>query len=361
MRSLQDTLTGAGKAPLTSTFPDGSRLLMLPGNGRLLGLYPPDSDENVLWTHPALTTAAAAAAWFACPGWPNPGGDRTWLGPEIETFIGDLSRPAETYAVQPALDPGNWKLTASATTKVVLTNETRVQLHRAKRHVGVRLVRTFTPAANPLPGASPARAGLRYAGYSLVTALELEPQPDDVLVRLGIWNLLQLPQPGAMLIPTREPIRPRCFFGALAADELIVAPRLVRWNMGAPGEDTKIGIQAHPLADRAGHLRETTTPGVWDLVIRQFAVDTAGPYVDALWEPPHEAGWTFQACCVRAGTACFNELEYHVPAASTTTGANVSRDASRCWAFRGPIDGVAEAARLLLGGAAEASVLTAAR
>ena len=358
MNWLHDNLTGAGKRPVPLAFPDGTRLLVLPEHGRLLGLCPAGDDTNLLWTNPALDGAETAKAYFARPGWPNPGGDRTWLAPEIELFIGDLKRVFETYAVQPALDPGRWTLDAATAAEVSLVNATRVRFHRQNLEVGVRVRKTYRAAVNPLQGTALARVGLHYAGYTLVTTLEVEPLP-AAPVRLGIWNLLQLPQPGTMLISTRGPGRPHVVFGAPAAGELTAGPNLVRWNMAPPGGDAKISIKAQPLTGRAGYIPLTLAPqpsplDPCDLVVREFAVGPESDYVDALWEPPHEAGWTFQACCVRNGAERFNELEYHVPAATAVAGKNSSRDETRVWAFRGPADAVAEAARSLLGEAAVA-------
>jgi hypothetical protein len=343
MKTLSDTVTRAGKTPVPLAFPDGSRLLLLPEHGRLLGLYPDEAGENFLWTNPVLGDATLARAYFARAGWPNPGGDRTWLAPEIETFIGDVKRVFETYAVQSALDPGHWMLESATAGEVSLVNETRVRLHRQNRDVGVRLTKRYGAAANPLRDV----AGLQYAGYTLATTLEVESQ-SDVPPRLGIWNLLQLPQPGAMLIQTRAPARPHVVFGAPAADELTVTPGRVRWNMAPPGGDAKISLKPQSLTGRAGHLHETS--GTCELVVREFAVGPERDYVDALWEPPHETGWAFQACCVRNGAERFNELEYHAPAAAARSGGAVSRDESRVWAFRGPRDAVTRAARQLLGG-----------
>ena len=84
---------------------------------------------------------------------------------------------------------------------------------------------------------------LQYAGYTQVTTVELEPLA-DATVQLGIWNLLQLPQPGAMLIPTLTPIQPQLLFGTLTASDLTVAPSLVCWNMTTSGETTKIALKA---------------------------------------------------------------------------------------------------------------------
>ena len=67
------------------------------------------------------------------------------------------------------------------------------------------------------------------------------------------------------------------------------------------------------------------------------------------WINPGDTGWVFQACCIRAGEERFNELEYHVPAVTEAAGANLRRDESRVWAFRGPASAIAEAAETLLG------------
>jgi hypothetical protein len=344
MGALADALTQAGQPPLPLTFGDGSRLLVLPSSGRVVGLFPPESDANFLWTNPALAAGESAAAYFAREGWPNPGGDRTWLAPEIELFIADLERPGETYATPPTLDPGSWALTSADASALSLTNETRLRLHRSRRDVGVRLGKSLHPAGNPLDGTLLADAGMQYAGYTQVTTLEVEPQP-GAEVRLGLWNLLQLPPPGVMLIPTRERVQPQQVFGALSPEELTLGSRLVRWEMGGPGVDAKIALRAPGLVGRAGHLSEGPRAGEADLVVREFAVDPGGEYVDALWDPPHETGWVFQACCVRAGAERFNELEYHAP---VVTGASISRDESRLWAFRGPSAAIRAAAELLL-------------
>ena len=383
MDVLIETLKQAGQSPLPVVFPDGTRLLLLPGSGRVLGLYPAEDEANFLWTHPALADSTTASAFFASSGrlsqaerlsqavWLNPGGDRTWLAPEIDLFIRDLSRQAETYAVPAALDPGNWM----AVFPNRMTNTTRLRLYHPDREVALRLSKRLSPAANPLLGTPIENGGLSYAGYTLTTTLELEPQPDTP-VRLGIWNLLQLPQPGQMWIPTRAPSQPQAVFGAFSPAELTLEPHLVRWDMASPGVDAKIALKAAPLTGRVGYLRqmpiqtgpqgmqdsqaerlgntERFSPTVWDLVVREFTVDPAGDYVDALWDNPSDrgrlsqAGWVFQACCVRTGNARFNELEYHAPAAVTISGKNVSHDESRVWAFRGSRDAVAAAAQLLL-------------
>ncbi len=145
-----------------------------------------------------------------------------------------------------------------------------------------------------------------------------------------------------MLVATHTQAQPRVVFGSLGEGELTITPRWVCWLMAETGPDTKIAIKADALTGRAAYVRPNTATGLADLVVREFGVDPAGTYVDALWEPPHETGWALQACCVRNGRERFNELEYHAP-------LGCRRDESRVWGFRGPADRVVEAAQRLLG------------
>lgn len=287
-----------------------------PHTGRLIGLFPEGSQVNFLWTNPDPVGP-----------WLNVGGDRTWLAPEIELFIGDLRRPMETYAVPPSLDPGHWRSTGSS---LSLVNETSLRLLRSNQSADVRLTKAYADTPNPIP-----TAPLEYAGYTQVTSLETR-------ARLSIWNLLQLPPGGTMLIGTRALAQPRGVFGKLGDGELTTSANRVCWRMDRTGPDTKIAIQADLLTGRAAYLRPCASAGLADLVVREFSVDPGGEYVDAIWEPPHETGWAFQACCVRNGRESFNELEYHAP-------VGCHRDESRVWAFRGPVSSVQAAAEHLLG------------
>jgi len=46
LKNLQKVLRGAGHRPETLAFSDGTRLLVLPHGGKLLGAFAAGSDEN---------------------------------------------------------------------------------------------------------------------------------------------------------------------------------------------------------------------------------------------------------------------------------------------------------------------------
>ncbi len=87
LRELVATLKAVGKSTEIYETDDGTRLLILPYGGRILGVYASGSEENFLWTNSALDSVESARAYYASDDWQNSGGDRTWLAPEVDFFF----------------------------------------------------------------------------------------------------------------------------------------------------------------------------------------------------------------------------------------------------------------------------------
>ncbi len=348
MHKLQNILDSADETSRTAVFEDGSSLLVLPGSGRVLGLYAPDSSGNFFWTNPALESRRTASSFFKSEKWRNPGGDRTWLAPEIEIFIGDLSNPMGTYKVPVELDPGKWRIAAKKPC-LLIENKTNIFLRNLRKNIRLEIVKEWKPAPNPLRN-----SGLKeiaYAGYEQETKLELATGNKTLATQhIGIWNLIQLPNPGRMIIPTYSKTEPRIIFGKIPRSKLNADRNLVNWTMDGEDGSAKISIKAGELTGRAGYLyRSCKNSATWNLVIRNFAVNPSGEYIDTPWNDLSDRGYAFQACSVTDGTVKFNELEYHVPAAAAVQGRNISCDRSQVWAFRGDSAKIAKVAELLLG------------
>ncbi|MFZ2656313.1 MAG: hypothetical protein WAX69_15380 [Victivallales bacterium] len=346
MQNLKNILDSIDKSSRNLHFADGSCLLMLPGSGRVLGLFTPDSEENFFWTNPALNDKKRASSFFKAKGWHNPGGDRTWLAPEIEIFIGDLANPTGTYQVPRGLDPGSWRIECHDPF-LRLANKSPIHMRRSKQKLNVRIFKEFKPAPNPLRNMN--IKGLQYSGYEQNTSLEMDVVPSSP-VQIGLWNLLQLPKPGRMLIPTYFKAKPQLVFGPAKSADFKIGRNLIIWNMDHGKSSCKMSIKAEALTGRAGYLcRSSGKSTNWNLVVRQFSVNPSSEYVDALWSDPSDTGYAFQACSVNSGKQSFNELEYHAPAATTLAGHNQTRDQSLVWAFRGGFADIEKAVRIILG------------
>ena len=294
------------------------------------------------WTNSTLASIDSARAFYQSGEWHNSGGDRTWLAPEADIFFPNFPK-TDKYFQPRQLDPGNYRLERTSDGPR-LVNDLQLTLTRSQRTVDLRLTKSVSPALNPLryEGIS---AAVEYAGYTLRTSLELLGAAAGGPDRIGLWNLLQLPHGGDMWIPTYSKSVPNLIMGKVAADDLSIDDRLIRYRMRAAGED-KLGIRAIATAGRVGYLYQTGDQSA--LVVRNFFVNPSGEYVDVPWNDTKDFGYSTQACNIKSNQGPFSELEYHSPAIGAGTGRTSCVDESQVWAFRGERGQIENVAQTLL-------------
>jgi hypothetical protein len=342
---LISVLGRIGKPLEQQVNPDGSRLLLLPHGARVLALFGPGSDENFFWTHPALSSDESARSFFQASDWHNTGGDRTWLAPEVDIFFPNYPDTA-IWRVPAELDPGNYAaMRTDRTTQ--FTSEITVGLSRCQEKVAARITKSWGPAPNPLRHEQRWKelSGICFAGYTQETCLELLAGSGN---SIGLWNLLAVPSGGEVIIPTHARTEPEIYSGSIASLDLIVTDHLVRFRTAGVGI-RKIGIRAAVSTGRLGYLYQGGDG--WALVIRNFAVNPSGEYVDVPWQQStgsNALGYSTQACSVQTELGDYCELEYHVPAIGFNIGQLRSCDTSQVWAFRGSESGMRTVARMLL-------------
>ncbi len=345
MEALVNVLRKAGKPTRVFRSPDGTRVLILPYGGRVLGLFSLHSRENFYWTHPALQSVETARAFYAGDQWHNSGGDRTWLAPEVDLFFLNFPK-LDRYFQQRSLDPGNYRIVENKG-GFKMVNRLTVNLSRLEKRATLKITKAFGPAPNPLRHERGVDLpDLEYAGYTQYTSLQFVAQSKVSKAEIGLWNLVQMPHGGDLLVPTYSRSEPRLIMGAIPMEDLIVNERLVRYRMRQQGEH-KISLRAIATCGRVGYLHPSGNN--WSLIIRNFAVNPSGEYVDVPWSDPDYRGFSTQACNVNSGLGQFSELEYHIPAIGHGTGRIRCQDEAHVWAFRGPQPQVLQACRLLVG------------
>ncbi len=344
-KTLLEVLNAVGKPPRVVTNPDGTTVMLLPYGGRVLGLFAPNSEENFYWTNPALNSVETARAFYASNEWQNSGGDRTWLAPEVDIFLPKYP-DTKTYFQPRELDPGKY-VVAEREGTLELVNDLKLRLSRSGGEVQLRITKNVAPAVNPLRLERGINlAGVTYAGYTQRTRLEMLDNHAADGPMVGLWNLVQMPHGGDLLIPVFSRTEPKIWFGEISSDDLRVGDHLIRYTMHAKGEH-KMGVRAVATTGRVGYLY-----GAGDevtLIVRNFCVNPSGEYVDAPWKDPNDLGYSTQACNVNSALGAFSELEYHIPAIGGKTGSYRCDDAAQVWAFRGAKERVAAAAKCLLG------------
>lgn len=171
----------------------------------MLGVFAPGSEVNFFWTNSALHSTSSAREFFLSDNWQNSGGDRTWLGPEIDLFFPNFPK-LDTYLQQRELDPGCYRLLESQD-GVRLVNHLAVRFSRSRETLQVRISKSFSPAPNPLRHERDLNVkSLQYAGYTQTNTLELIGDYRRIRSRIGLWQLMQLPHGGS------------CWFRRFAAD-----------------------------------------------------------------------------------------------------------------------------------------------
>ena len=351
-KSMRDQLTealrSAGHPLIELPGTDGGSALLLPYGGKVLGLFPADEGGSCFWINPGLLEAESARELLQTTSWVMTGGDRTWLAPEAEFFVGDLSDPWGTYEVPLSVDPGAYSVDQSAG-KIVASNQARVSNHHRKTYCDVEIEKVIGMIPNPLRREAPAQdwlAEVAYVGYEQTTALRLLAAPDPEL-RVGIWNIIVLPATGDLIIPTLGRAEVRDCFDRTGPKSVGVTDHRVQFRIDGK-EVRKIGIKAASLIGRAGYLRKLAN-AQWNLVVRSFQVNPSGEYIDVPWDDPDDLGYAFQAYNDGGTLGAFGEMEYHTPAIGGATGSDFYADRSQVWAFTGEKARVFAIAEQLLG------------
>ncbi|MBM3243033.1 hypothetical protein FJZ31_42790 [Candidatus Poribacteria bacterium] len=364
MKSDLISALAAAEHPLLELEAQDGSLLILPYGARVLGLFG-SSGENFFWVNPALTATASAKAFFASTGWKNSGGDRTWVAPETDFFIKNIDDPWNTYEVPSSIDPGNYTV-QKVEGQVKMINQARVVLHNLKKECAIELEKTIRMVVNPLHHEEEAKkllGQLEYIGYEQVTTLRLISPPlptpgpsypplplqggEGRGVRLGMWNLIQLPAGGHIIIPTVKESYPQDYFEKTGPSHLRVTPRFIHFLLDA-NERHKIGVKAISTIGRVGYLRPIEE-GIMTLVVRNVLLNPSGEYVDTPWDNRSDLGYAIQCYNDDGHLGKFGEMEYHAPAIGEGTGMTTYQDRSQVWAFWGKEQSVNEVCQYLLG------------
>jgi hypothetical protein len=96
----------------------------------------------------------------------------------------------------------------------------------------VEIAKSFGPAPDPLrhERALERVVNVEYAGYTQHTSLELPAGARDGDAQVGLWNLLQMPHGGELLVATHVKTEPKIVFGAIDPGDLAVSEHLVRYS-----------------------------------------------------------------------------------------------------------------------------------
>jgi len=300
------------------TMPDGSHLLLDCRGARVLELRAPGDETNFFWT-----SGSDQSSW-------NIGGDRTWISPEVDVFVPNFP-DTSVFGVPQQVDPGAYQFAEDS----LLRGRCTLTLSRSRSVAEIEIVKSWTPAPDPLDARH-----VRYAGYTQKTELG-GPSADA----LAVWNIVQVPYGGEVILPVHGVAVPQMYFGAIPDEDILSSPGRIRYLARHSGL-AKFGIRPAETTGRIGYL--WPSDDAMNLVVRNVTVDPAVIYGDVPWSDPtymNRPACPIQICAVNADIGVYVELEHHAPPGKA--------DVAQLWAYRGAPAAVHEIAEHLLGARAQ--------
>jgi len=351
---LVQILEAAGERYQRMSLGGDMEILISERGARVLGLFPATGAENLFWTPGIFDSSEAFAAFTGGSDW-NMGGERIWIAPEIVYIVGDRDDFFATHQVPPAMDPGEFILSADDGT-VMLSMDSMTLTSRvsgASRRMKMR--RTLQLAPNPLSSLRDVDAimqEVRYGGY--VTLAHQEAIDGDSTLPSEHWIVAQVNAGGRIIIPcTPEPEISEYFSP--------IPPEIhaVQTGDGVPytaveitgRQQFKIGIKSASTTGRLAYHFPMTN-GEEALIVRGFHNDPSNFYPE---DPPAAPGdfgasiFVYNDGGQFGGSASFGEMECVGQTLGGTSTATQATDAFHLWTYVGTPEAIARVAFALLG------------
>ncbi|MFD0714701.1 DUF6786 family protein [Paenibacillus sp. GCM10027626] len=322
----------------------GGIVVVLERGARVIGVFTDEQTNNHLWVNPLLTLQHRKQSGDETgigKEW-NTGGDRMWLSPEIEYNVRDRHAFWDSYSIQESIDPGTYESVYDPKlNSLELKQHAQVHAFRSGLQASVRMNRVIRCVNDPVKASN-----CRFAGYEVESGLVMEENAPNMPIAL--WNIMQLPAGGDIVVPTRGRADVDDFFAHTGKSHLQIDEREVHFRLDARSQH-KISIKAPFVKGRAAYVRHYGN-GRANLLVRQFQVEPSGNYLDAPAHDPEARGHCLQCYNDSGDLGNFGELEYHTPAMDAGAGKQSIRDSSQVWCYEGTTAAIMEIQEALLHG-----------
>lgn len=324
---------------------DSSLLLISQRGARLYGPFRSETDTSENWMPEAFSSAEAFAALITSQHW-NVGGERVWIGPEIQYMIPVRSDYWGSYDLPAAMDPGEHSWEAGDSDYVLTRRNTLQGYNLGSGQVDLDVRISVTPAAHPLRFTSAYIQGLRdvrFAGYT--QRVELTCAGGAPLLSES-WNLAQV-RPGGQALISATPLVEVTDYYEPSADFVDVTPGAVRARITGDRR-YKIGVKAPHAYGRVGYFRDGAG-GRASLLVRNFANDPSSVYAE---EPDFSEGVLGDSIHLYNDDGAlggFGELEARGRTIGGETGRRSVADEFTSWWFFGAPEELDRVSEQLLG------------
>lgn len=316
--------------------------------GRLYGPFFAGG-PSATWLPEAFAEPQEFAALLRSGRW-NLGGQRYWIGPELQYIVTDRQDYWGTFDVPPRMDPGVYSLSrVDEVVSLEASGEfTAYNLATGTNQLQWRKqIRALPHPLRHVAGVEQETADVRFAGYVVELTLT---QPEPGLMAES-WDLVQVHTPGTVMIPATP--------AAQVTDYYEPAGPLVQSCAGGvrvtlTGCDKfKIGVKAPHTFGRMA-LHQPLDDSSSRLIVRQVSVDPSSDYPEEPDFAPGESGDALHVYSDEGPLGGFGEMEARGRSIGSGHGRASVSDDILTWVFEGPNDQIDYLVQHLLGDFSEA-------
>jgi hypothetical protein len=313
--------------------------------GRIFGPFF-NGAPSLNWMPSAFKDRELFARFIESGHW-NIGGERIWIGPEIQYMIPNRANYWGSYDLPKEMDPGDYSLTRTGQYTCRLSQHIEIEAYRSlaeRKNLDIDI--KIAPVKNPLRFLSEFEnlmQAVEYAGYRQEVTL-LESQSDDILSES--WNLYQVNPGGQLIVPSVPDVEVSDYYEP-------VGPHLSRslnvTRVSVTGSHRfKIGFKAPHVFGRLGYIN-TGADGVEYLLVRNFLNDPSSIYAEESDVAIGRIGDSIHTYNDDGGLGGFGELEVRGRTIGGDSGRSESTDEFEMWCFRGEHKAITRLSQYLLG------------
>ena len=190
---------------------EASSATIMEYGGRLLGIFPQNTNYNLLWVNPSIIDSIASESRVL-------GGERYWISPEREFFYKNPKTWEEWYC-QKGLDPAKYEILDSDEKSCTLSTPIDIINNLTKERLLGEITRQLRVIKEPI------QTGLKnFCGVEII---------DDCVIfkpnlKINGWSLSCVisggtKNPGTVLIPTKDEAKPLSYFRTIPEDRVNVS------------------------------------------------------------------------------------------------------------------------------------------
>lgn len=315
----------------------GARLIVTKRGGRAF-LF--QGNTPTYWIPEWWKNPAKVKDFLASQDW-NMGGERLYIGPEIQYSVRDRTRVAETFFLPAANDPGSYQIERSSGAVCLSQSVELTAYNLGHGPKNLHLERSFTPLPDPLRyvrAVSSLRNRITYAGYAQAVVLR-ETTCDGISSES--WLITQLSADGDVIVPATDKAEATVFYGSPSSAAMTQNQGCFRFPVTG-NERFKVGYKSPFLSGKVAYATVDT------LLIRAFFNNPSTEYLE---EPPHRPGERGHSVFIYndgGELGGFGEIECSGHAVGPLA-VHYARDMFCTWVFKGHKSDLEIVAQILLG------------